>query len=62
MQFVHFVCTNKDPLNRDASDRILGFFGKLGTRRGALAWFHDIWIYNAIFFSVLNDFFTKKSN
>jgi hypothetical protein len=32
-----------DPRNRDASDRVLGVFGKLSTRRGALAWFHDSW-------------------
>jgi hypothetical protein len=25
------------------SDRVLGVFGKLLTRRGAWAWFHDIW-------------------
>jgi hypothetical protein len=24
-----------------------GFFGKLLMRRVALAWFHDIWTYNA---------------
>jgi hypothetical protein len=33
----------KDPPNRDASDHILGFFGKLSRRRGASAWFHGIW-------------------
>jgi hypothetical protein len=27
----------------DASDCVLGLFGKLLTRRGALAWFHGIW-------------------
>jgi hypothetical protein len=27
----------------DASNRILGLFGKLSKRRGALAWFHGIW-------------------
>jgi hypothetical protein len=32
-----------DPLNWDVSDRILGVFGKLSIRRGALAWFHDVW-------------------
>ncbi len=32
-----------DPPNWDASDRVLGLFGKLLTRRGAWAWFHDIW-------------------
>jgi hypothetical protein len=32
-----------DPLNRDALDCVLGAFGKLSTRRGAWAWFHDVW-------------------
>jgi hypothetical protein len=32
-----------DPPNWDVSNRILGLFGKLSTRRGAWAWFHDIW-------------------
>ncbi len=32
-----------DPPNWDASDRILGLFGKLWTRRGAWAWFDDVW-------------------
>jgi hypothetical protein len=32
-----------DPLNQDASDHILGLFGKLSRRRVALAWFHGIW-------------------
>jgi hypothetical protein len=32
-----------DPLNRDALDHILGLFEKLVTRRGAWAWFHNIW-------------------
>jgi hypothetical protein len=27
----------------DASDHVLGVFGKLFTRRGAWAWFHDVW-------------------
>jgi len=27
----------------DASDRVLDVVGKLSTRRGAWAWFHDIW-------------------
>ncbi len=26
----------------DASDCVLGVFGKLSTRRGAWAWFHDV--------------------
>jgi hypothetical protein len=30
--------------NRDASDHVLGLFGKLlRRRRGRLAWFHGIW-------------------
>jgi hypothetical protein len=32
-----------DPPNQDASDHILGHFGKLLRRRGAWAWFHDVW-------------------
>jgi hypothetical protein len=32
-----------DPPNQDASDCVLGLFGKLSRRRGALAWFHGIW-------------------
>ncbi len=32
-----------DPLNRDASDHVLGIFGKLLRRSGASAWFHGIW-------------------
>jgi hypothetical protein len=27
----------------DASICVLGLFGKLSTRRGAWAWFHDVW-------------------
>jgi hypothetical protein len=30
-------------INHDASGRVLGVFGKLSTRRGAWAWFHDVW-------------------
>jgi hypothetical protein len=26
-----------------SSDNVLGVFGKLLTRRGAQAWFHDVW-------------------
>jgi hypothetical protein len=34
----------RDPLNWDASDCVLGVFGKLMMmRRGAWAWFHDVW-------------------
>jgi hypothetical protein len=32
-----------DPWNWDASDCVLGVFGKLSIRRGAWAWFNDIW-------------------
>ncbi len=31
-----------DPLNQDALDRLLGLFGKLLRRTGALAWFHGV--------------------
>jgi hypothetical protein len=34
-------------LNWDASDCVLGVFGKLLMRRGAWVWFHDIWTYDA---------------
>ncbi len=29
--------------NQDASDHVLGVFGKLSTRRGTWASFHDVW-------------------
>jgi hypothetical protein len=29
-------------MNQDASDNVLGVFGKLSMRRGAWAWFHDV--------------------
>jgi hypothetical protein len=32
-----------DPLNQDASECVLGVFGKLSIRRGAWAWIHDVW-------------------
>ncbi len=32
-----------DPPNQYASHYILGIFGKLSMRRGAWAWFHNIW-------------------
>jgi len=44
---VCFVLWLWDPLNWDASDHVLGVFGKLLTRRGAWAWFHDLWTYGA---------------
>ncbi len=34
-------------MNRDASDRVLDLFGKLWRRRGAPAWFHDVWTCSA---------------
>jgi hypothetical protein len=30
-------------LNQDASDCVLGLFGKLLRRRGASAWFYGVW-------------------
>jgi hypothetical protein len=41
--FVCFVLYQWDPPNQDASDRVLGLFGKLLRRRGAWAWFHGVW-------------------
>jgi len=40
--FVLF-CSYEIHPNWDASYRVLGVFGKLSTRRGAWAWFHDVW-------------------
>jgi hypothetical protein len=40
--FVCFVLYLCDPLNKDASDRILGLFGKLSTKKGASAWLHGV--------------------
>jgi hypothetical protein len=40
---VCFVLQLWDPLNQDASDCVLDIFGKLSMRRGAWAWFHDVW-------------------
>jgi hypothetical protein len=40
--FVLFVLMRSTQLG-DASDCVLGFFGKLSMRRGALAWFHGVW-------------------
>jgi len=40
---VCYVLILWDPPNRDASDHILGVFGKLLLRTGAWAWFHDVW-------------------
>jgi len=41
--FVLFCLYLWDPPNQGASDRVLGLFGKLSTRRVAWAWFHDFW-------------------
>jgi hypothetical protein len=38
-----FVLYWWDPRNWDASDHVLGFFGKLSRMRGAWAWFHGVW-------------------
>jgi hypothetical protein len=39
---VIYVLQLWDPPNWNVSDRVLGVFGKLSTRRGAWAWLHDI--------------------
>ncbi len=44
---VCFVLYLWDPPNWDASYHVLGVFGKLSMRRGALAWFHDLWTWGA---------------
>jgi hypothetical protein len=36
----------------DASDHVLGVFGKLWMRRGAWAWFHDIWTCGTKFLNI----------
>ncbi len=41
--FVLFCLYLSNPPNRNASNRILGLFGKLSMRRGAWAWFHEVW-------------------
>jgi hypothetical protein len=40
-------CSYEIPSNRDASNHVLGVVGKLSTRRGAWAWFHDVWTCHA---------------
>jgi hypothetical protein len=40
---VLFFLYLRDPPNWDASDCVLGLFGKLLRRRGVLAWFHGVW-------------------
>jgi hypothetical protein len=56
-----FVLYRWDPPNQDASDHILGLFGKLLRRRGASAWFHGVWICGAKVSWILNDFFAKNN-
>jgi len=41
--FVCFVLYLWDPLNWDASDCVLGVFGKVSMRRGAWTWFCEVW-------------------
>jgi hypothetical protein len=41
--FVLFWGYQWDPPNWDASDHVLAVFEKLWMRRGAWAWFHDVW-------------------
>jgi hypothetical protein len=36
----------------DASDHVLAVFGKLLMRKGAWAWFHDVWTCSAIFLNI----------
>jgi hypothetical protein len=38
-----FVVMRSTELGCYASDDVLGVFGKLWMRRGAWAWFHDVW-------------------
>jgi hypothetical protein len=38
-----FVCSYEIHGHGDASGCVLGVFEKLLTRRGAWAWFHDVW-------------------
>jgi hypothetical protein len=38
-----FVGMTSTELECYATDRVLGVFGKLSMRRGAWAWFHDVW-------------------
>jgi hypothetical protein len=42
-----FVSYLWGPLDWDASNRVLGLFGKLSRRRGAWAWFHGVWTCSA---------------
>ncbi len=58
--FVLFFSYLWDPPNQDASDCVLGLFGKLSRRRGALAWFHDIWTCDAKVFEYWKIFFTEN--
>jgi hypothetical protein len=42
-----FVLYIWDSPNQDAPDHVLGLFGKLSRRMGALAWFHGLWTCDA---------------
>jgi hypothetical protein len=57
--FLFFSCL-WDPLNRDALDCVLGLFGKLSRRRGASAWFHDVWTCGAKVLEYWIIFFTEN--
>jgi hypothetical protein len=45
--FVLFCNYEINPLKQDASNHVLGVSGKILMRRGAWAWFHDVWTCNA---------------
>jgi hypothetical protein len=45
--FVLFCLYLWDPPNRDVLDCVLGLVGKFLRRRGASAWFHDVWTCDA---------------
>jgi hypothetical protein len=59
--FVLFFSYLRDPPNWDASDCVLGLFGKLSRRRGAFAWFHDVGTCDAKVFEYQMLFFTENS-
>jgi hypothetical protein len=45
--------------NWNATDHVLGVFAKLSMRRGAWAWFHDVWTCGAkVIDYLLSAFFT----
>ncbi len=41
--FCFVVMRSTELVSVHASDHVLGVFGKLSMRRGARAWFHDVW-------------------